>query len=191
MLPMHFAPYTWCAIYLFSKLAPFLQHISMWLTFLLHLDCQCFQYIDTNMDINILFHIKLDRSKSLLSTQYTMETCNILTSQTPWSNQFELPDYIHKIIRSYTIHKAPTFAKSGRSHGRQPYPQFYLETLIPRLKPATYHFWWEALVITPRPDLCSQDHYWCLLQYPQFLHKLIKRSKSTYTCHLSLWFSGA
>ena len=29
------------------------------------------------------------------------------------------------------MHRAPTFAGFGKGHGRQPYPQFYLERQIP------------------------------------------------------------
>ena len=51
------------------------------------------------------------------------------------------------------MHRAPTFAGFDRGHGRQFYPQFSLERLIPIIETATCHFWWKALAIATSPNL--------------------------------------
>ena len=68
--------------------------------------------------------------------------------------------------------KFPLFAGFGRGHGRQLYPQFVLEKLIPWLKPMSCCFWWKTLVITPRLDLCQMIIKWIFLFY-KFLCKKI------------------
>ena len=46
----------------------------------------------------------------------------------------------------YLVHKAPTFVVSRRGHGSLTLKLFFLERLIPRLEPVTYHFMEDMLV---------------------------------------------
>lgn len=136
---------TWCAIYLFSKLTPFLQHISMWLTFLLHLDCPCFQYIDTKMDINILFHIKLDTDQN----QYYQPN-------TPWKHA---TFWHHKLHGAINLNYQIPFTRSlvRTLYTKLPLLQSLREVMVGSLTP---NFIWRCwfLDLNLRPITFGERH---------------------------------
>ena len=46
------------------------------------------------------------------------------------------------------MYKIPTFAESRELMIGSHTPFFFLERLIPEIEPATYCFWWKAIVLT-------------------------------------------